>query len=72
MTPNDLAAAIGYYRAMFDPARHDPAYDEAQAAVGRRCPRSPPSTSTAPTTAAWALDAIGDVRSRAWRRARSS
>ncbi|MGA2519445.1 MAG: alpha/beta hydrolase [Acidimicrobiales bacterium] len=31
-SPEHLAAAIGYYRAAFDPTHHDPAYDEAQAA----------------------------------------
>ena len=32
-TPDNLAAALGYYRAMFDPTRHLPAYAEAQAAT---------------------------------------
>lgn len=31
--PANLAAAIGYYRAMFDPSTHDPALAEAQAAT---------------------------------------
>ena len=31
--PAHLAAAIGYYRAMFDPSSHDPALAEAQAAT---------------------------------------
>jgi pimeloyl-ACP methyl ester carboxylesterase len=31
--PSNLAAAVGYYRAMFDPSRHQPAYAEAQAAT---------------------------------------
>jgi pimeloyl-ACP methyl ester carboxylesterase len=31
--PANLAAAVGYYRAMFDPSRHQPAYAEAQAAT---------------------------------------
>ena len=31
-SPEHLAAAIGYYRAAFDPARQDPAYEVAQAA----------------------------------------
>lgn len=31
--PANLAAAIGYYRAMFDPSVHDPAYADAQAAT---------------------------------------
>ena len=32
-TPDNLAAALGYYRAMFDPARHLPHYADAQAAT---------------------------------------
>ena len=32
-TPDNLAAALGYYRAMFDPSRHLPAYAEAQVAT---------------------------------------
>ena len=32
--PANLAAAIGYYRAMFDATRHLPAYEEVQAAAG--------------------------------------
>ncbi len=30
--PANLAAAIGYYRALFDPSQHSPTYDEAQEA----------------------------------------
>ena len=37
--PAHLAAAIGYYRAMFDPSMHDPAYAEAQAAASAMAPQ---------------------------------
>jgi len=37
--PENLAAAIGYYRAMFDPSRHDPAYADAQAASAAVAPQ---------------------------------
>jgi pimeloyl-ACP methyl ester carboxylesterase len=37
--PANLAAAIGYYRAMFDPSLHDPAYAEAQAAASVTAPQ---------------------------------
>ena len=32
--PENLAAAIGYYRAMFDPSLHQPSYADAQLAAG--------------------------------------
>lgn len=32
-TPDNLASALGYYRAMFDPSRHLPDYTDAQAAT---------------------------------------
>ncbi|ACY97155.1 MULTISPECIES: alpha/beta fold hydrolase [Thermomonospora] len=35
-TPDNIAAAIGYYRAMLDPSRHLPAYAAAQEAAERR------------------------------------
>ena len=31
--PDNMSAAVGYYRAMFDVSRHDPVYAEAQAAT---------------------------------------
>ncbi|WP_433335593.1 alpha/beta fold hydrolase [Spirillospora sp. CA-294931] len=34
-TPENVAAAIGYYRAMFDPDRHAPRYAAEQAAAGK-------------------------------------
>ena len=37
--PANLAAAIGYYRAMFDPSTHDPALAEAQAATQAPLPQ---------------------------------
>jgi pimeloyl-ACP methyl ester carboxylesterase len=37
--PENLAAAIGYYRAMFDGSGHDPAYAEAQMASGQAPPQ---------------------------------
>ncbi len=37
--PENLAAAIGYYRAMFDGSGHDPAYAAAQAASGQVPPQ---------------------------------
>ena len=37
--PENLAAAIGYYRAMFDSSRHAPELAEAQAATGQPIPQ---------------------------------
>lgn len=37
--PANLAAAIGYYRAMFDPTLHDPKYGAAQAATSTPTPQ---------------------------------
>lgn len=37
--PERIEAAIGYYRAMFDPSRHDPAYAAAQAAASAAPPQ---------------------------------
>lgn len=37
--PANLAAAIGYYRAMFDPSLHDPALERAQAAGAEPTPQ---------------------------------
>lgn len=38
-TPDNLAAALGYYRAMFDPGRHVAQYAEAQAATQAPTPQ---------------------------------
>ncbi len=38
-TPERMAAAIGYYRALYDGSGHDPALAEAQAATGLPVPR---------------------------------
>ena len=61
--PANLSAAIGYYRALFDPARHRPGLRRGPGGVGVVLRRNPPCTCTVPTTAAMGLDAIGDVRS---------
>ena len=37
--PGSLEAAIGYYRAMFDPSRHDPALADEQAATQAQTPQ---------------------------------
>jgi len=37
--PGRLSAAIGYYRALFDPSRHDPRYAAEQDAVGAVAPQ---------------------------------
>ena len=50
--PANLGAALGYYRAMLSNEGIDPSLDDVQA-KGERSPRSPPSTCTAATTAAW-------------------
>jgi len=59
--PANLEAAIGYYRAVFDPTRHDPAYDQAQAASASRPPQ-PTMYLHGENDGALGLDAIGDVR----------
>jgi pimeloyl-ACP methyl ester carboxylesterase len=59
-TPENLQAAIGYYRAMFDVSLHDPRYAEAQAAASS----SPPQPTLYLHGAAdgcMALDVVGDV-----------
>jgi pimeloyl-ACP methyl ester carboxylesterase len=38
-SPANLTAAIGYYRAMFDPSLHDERYADAQAAAGATAPQ---------------------------------
>jgi pimeloyl-ACP methyl ester carboxylesterase len=60
--PANLAAAIGYYRALFDPAHHDPAYEEAQVASATS-PSQPTLYLHGTEDGALGLDAIGDVRS---------
>ena len=60
--PANLSAAIGYYRALFDPALRSPVYDEAQEA----CAAAPPQPTLylhGVDDGALGLDAIGDVRS---------
>ncbi|HLX89759.1 MAG TPA: alpha/beta hydrolase [Acidimicrobiales bacterium] len=37
--PENIEAALGYYRAMFDPARHVPQYADARAAAGSTAPQ---------------------------------
>jgi pimeloyl-ACP methyl ester carboxylesterase len=61
--PAHLSAAIGYYRALFDPSAHSPAYDVAQEA----CASNPPQPTLylhGADDGAMGLDAIGDVRSQ--------
>ncbi len=60
--PANLSAAIGYYRALFDPTRHDAAYDEAQAASAS-CPAQPTMYLHGADDGAMGVEAIGDVRS---------
>jgi pimeloyl-ACP methyl ester carboxylesterase len=59
--PDNLSAAIGSYRALFDPSCRSPAYDDAQEA----CASSPPQPTLylhGADDGALGLDAIGDVR----------
>jgi pimeloyl-ACP methyl ester carboxylesterase len=58
--PANLSAAIGYYRALFDPAFQDPAYDDAQAASAA-VPPQPTLYLHGTDDGAMGLDAIGDV-----------
>jgi pimeloyl-ACP methyl ester carboxylesterase len=60
--PANLAAAIGYYRALFDPTHHKPAYDDAQAASASSPPQ-PTLYMHGVDDGAMGIDAIGDVRS---------
>jgi pimeloyl-ACP methyl ester carboxylesterase len=60
--PANLSAAIGYYRALFDPARHLPAYEEAQKACAS-APGQPTLYLHGADDGCMGLDAIGDVRS---------
>ncbi|HUY21290.1 MAG TPA: alpha/beta hydrolase [Acidimicrobiales bacterium] len=58
--PANLAAAIGYYRSLFDPAYQDPVYAEAQAATAE-VPSQPTMYLHGTDDGAMGLDAIGDV-----------
>jgi pimeloyl-ACP methyl ester carboxylesterase len=58
--PDNLTAAIGYYRAMFDPALHDPGYAEAQAAAAGMPPQ-PTLYLHGADDGCLAIDGIGDV-----------
>jgi pimeloyl-ACP methyl ester carboxylesterase len=58
--PDNLAAAIGYYRAMFDATVHDPAYADVQLAAGGTPPQ-PTLYLHGADDGCLALDGIGDV-----------
>jgi len=58
--PDNLSAAIGYYRAMFDPSLHDPAYADAQAAAGGTAPQ-PTLYLHGTHDGALGIEAVGDV-----------
>ncbi len=58
--PANLRAAIGYYRAMFDPELHDPAYADAQAATGGTPPQ-PTLYLHGADDGCLAFDCVGDV-----------
>jgi pimeloyl-ACP methyl ester carboxylesterase len=60
--PDNLSAAIGYYRALFDPARHSAAYDEAQVASASSPPQ-PTLYLHGADDGALGTDCIGDVGS---------
>jgi pimeloyl-ACP methyl ester carboxylesterase len=60
--PVRIEAAIGYYRALFDPTRHHPFYDDAQVASAS-CPPQPTLYLHGTHDGAMGLDAIGDVAS---------
>jgi len=59
--PDNLSAAIGYYRAVFDPSRHSPSYDEAQVAAAS-APPQPTLYLHGADDGCMAFDTIGDVR----------
>jgi pimeloyl-ACP methyl ester carboxylesterase len=59
-TPENLAAAIGYYRAMFDPTLHGSEYNDAQAAAGGKPPQ-PTLYLHGADDGCLAFDAVGDV-----------
>lgn len=58
--PTRLAAALGYYRAMFDPSLHDPAYADAQAAVGS-VPPQPTLYLHGADDGCMGIEGVGDV-----------
>jgi len=58
--PDNLSAAIGYYRAMFDPSLHDPAYADAQAAAAGMPPQ-PTLYLHGTDDGALGIEAVGDV-----------
>ncbi len=60
--PANLSAAIGYYRALFDPTRHRPAYDDAQVA-STSSPPQPTMYLHGADDGCMAVDAVGDVAS---------
>lgn len=57
--PDRLMAALGYYRAMFDPSLHDPALSEAQEALGLPTP-IPTLYLHGKDDGCFGVDAIGD------------
>jgi pimeloyl-ACP methyl ester carboxylesterase len=59
-TPENLTAAIGYYRAMFDPSQHDDAYAAAQASTAAMPPQ-PTLYLHGADDGCLAMDAVGDV-----------
>jgi pimeloyl-ACP methyl ester carboxylesterase len=59
-SPENLAAAIGYYRAMFDPGLHDAGYGDAQTATAGMPPQ-PTLYLHGADDGCLALDGIGDV-----------
>ena len=58
--PENLTAAIGYYRAMFDPALHDAAYADAQTATAGTPPQ-PTLYLHGADDGCLAIDGVGDV-----------
>jgi pimeloyl-ACP methyl ester carboxylesterase len=60
--PANLSAAVGYYRALFDPGRHSAAYDEAQVASASSPPQ-PTLYLHGSDDGCMGVDSIGDVRS---------
>jgi len=58
--PENLAAAIGFYRAMFDPSLHDPRYADAQAASST-IPPQPTLYLHGADDGCMAVDVVGDV-----------
>ncbi|HVC69758.1 MAG TPA: alpha/beta hydrolase [Acidimicrobiales bacterium] len=60
-SPANLSAAIGYYRAMFDPSLHDAAYADAQAATAGTPPQ-PTLYLHGTDDGAIGIEAVGDVR----------